>query len=174
VCAQRRRAGVVASAQMFETWVRAGDQDPIWLIVDALDGVYHESRPAMRHVDQPLNGDPLKGGELNAALTSAIVGIHTNHLGRGPSSASTFHNENVVAVLMRDVMTQVEKTLSRSGNGQAVSNMRHLYQQTMADEFKAAVERLTGRKVVAFISGNHVDPDIAVELFILDGAPGGD
>jgi uncharacterized protein YbcI len=116
----------------------------------------------------------LRGGELNAALTSAIVGIHTNHLGRGPSSALTFHNENVVAVLMRDVMTQVEKTLSRSGSGQAVSDMRHLYQQTMADEFKAAVERLTGRQVVAFISGNHIDPDIAVELFVLDGAPGGD
>jgi uncharacterized protein YbcI len=63
----------------------------------------------------------LRGGELNAALTSAIVGIHMSHLGRGPSSASTFHNENVVAVLMRDVMTQVEKTLSRAGNGQAVS-----------------------------------------------------
>jgi uncharacterized protein YbcI len=116
----------------------------------------------------------LRGGELNAALTSAIVGIHTNHLGRGPSSASSFHNENVVAVLMRDVMTQVEKTLSRSGSGQAVSNMRHLYQQTMAEEFKEAVERLTGRKLVAFISGNHTDPDIAVELFILDGVPGAD
>jgi uncharacterized protein YbcI len=116
----------------------------------------------------------LRGGELNAALTSPIVGIHTNHLGRGPSSASSFHNENVVAVLMRDVMTQVEKTLSRSGSGQAVSNMRHLYQKTMAEEFKEAVERLTGRKVVAFISGNHTDPDIAVELFILDGVPGAD
>jgi uncharacterized protein YbcI len=127
----------------------------------------------MSHLDLPLNDAPLKGGELNAALTSAIVGIHTNHLGRGPSSASTVHNENVVLVMMRDVMTQVEKALSRSGNGHAVSNMRHLYQQTMAEDFKAAVERLTGRKVVAFISGNHVDPDIAVELFILDGAPGG-
>jgi uncharacterized protein YbcI len=125
----------------------------------------------MQHVHQPLSDAPLKGGALNAAVTSAIVGIHTNHLGRGPSSASTFHNENVVAVLMRDVMTQVEKALSRSGNGHAVSNMRQLYQQTMADDFKAAIERLTGRKVVAFISGNHVDPDIAVELFILDGAP---
>jgi uncharacterized protein YbcI len=126
----------------------------------------------MRDLDRPVNDAPLKGGELNAAVTSAIVGIHTNHLGRGPSSASTFHNDNVVAVLMRDVMTQVEKTLARSGNDHAVSNMRHLYQQTMADDFKAAVERLTGRSVVAFISGNHVDPDIAVELFILDGAPG--
>jgi uncharacterized protein YbcI len=113
----------------------------------------------------------MKGGELNAALTSAIVGIHTSHLGRGPSSASAFHNDNVVTILMREVLTQVERTLSRSGNGHAVSSMRHLYQQTMEEDFKEAVERLTGRKVVAFISGNHVDPDIAVELFILDGAP---
>jgi uncharacterized protein YbcI len=128
----------------------------------------------MRNADLPANGSLMNGGELNAALTSAIVGIHTSHLGRGPSSASTFHSENIVAVLMRDVMSQVERTLSRSGNGKAVSSMRQLYQQTMANDFKAAVEQLTGRKVVAFISGNHVDPDIAVELFILDAAPGGD
>ena len=38
----------------------------------------------------------------------------------------------------------------------------------MEADFREAVERLTGRKVFAFISGNHVDPDIAVELFILD------
>jgi uncharacterized protein YbcI len=111
---------------------------------------------------------PLKGGELNAALTSAIVGIHTKNLGRGPSSASTFHHDNVVAVLMRDVMTQVEKTIALSGNAHAVSGMRQLFQETMKLEFTEAVERLTGRQVVAFISGNHVDPDIAVELFVLD------
>jgi hypothetical protein len=42
----------------------------------------------------------------------------------------------------------------------------------MAADFREAVERITGRKVLAFISGNHVDPDIAAELFILDGPPG--
>jgi uncharacterized protein YbcI len=114
----------------------------------------------------------MKGGELNAALTSAIVGIHTKHLGRGPSSASSFHNDNLVIVLMRDVMTQVEKTIALAGNGPVVSSMRHLFQETMKEDFTEAVERLTGRRVVAFISGNHVDPDIAVELFILDGTPG--
>jgi hypothetical protein len=31
----------------------------------------------------------LKGGELNAALTSALVGIQTRYLGRGPKTAST-------------------------------------------------------------------------------------
>lgn len=38
----------------------------------------------------------------------------------------------------------------------------------MEGEFREAVERLTGRKVLAFISGNHVEPDITAELFILD------
>jgi uncharacterized protein YbcI len=116
----------------------------------------------------------MKSGELNAALTSAVVGIHTKHLGRGPSSASTFHNENVVTVLMRDVMTQVEKNVALEGNAPAVTSMRQLFQEAMRAEFTEAVERLTGRTVVAFISGNHVDPDIAVEMFILDGPPSTD
>jgi hypothetical protein len=51
----------------------------------------------------------------------------------------------------------------------AVTAMRHVFQRTMEDDFRAAVERLTGHTVVAaFISGNHVEPDIPAEMFILD------
>ena len=114
----------------------------------------------------------LRGGELNAAVTSALVGIHTAHLGRGPRTASTFHYSNVVVTIMHDVMTPAEKTLAATGNGPAVTAMRHLFQNTMQGEFNAAVERLTGRGVVAFISGNHMDPDMAAELFVMDGALG--
>jgi uncharacterized protein YbcI len=112
----------------------------------------------------------LKGGELNAALGSAVVGIYRTHLGRGPSSASAFHNDDVVTVIMREVMTLAERTLAQSGSAPVVMNMRRLIQETMEDDFRVAVERLTGRKVVAFMNGNHVDPDIAVEVFVLDGA----
>src|ERR1700736_4393406 len=110
----------------------------------------------------------LRGGELNLALGSAVVGIYRVHLGRGPSSASTFHNDDVVMVVMRGVMSHAEKTLAHSGSGEDVTNMRQLFQQTMEADFRTAVERLTGRTVIAFISGNHVDPDIAVETFVLD------
>ena len=79
----------------------------------------------------PTDTPYLKGGELNAALASAIVGIHTNHLGRGPTSSSAFHHDDVVAVIMRDVMTAVEKTLCRTGKADAVKDMRRLYQQSM-------------------------------------------
>jgi uncharacterized protein YbcI len=111
----------------------------------------------------------LRGGKLNAAVGSAVVGIYRVHLGRGPNSASTFHNDDVVTVIVRGVMTHAEKTLARSGSGHDVTNMRELFQQTMEADFRTAVERLTGRTVIAFISGNHVDPDIAVETFVLDG-----
>jgi uncharacterized protein YbcI len=113
---------------------------------------------------------PLNGGELNSAVTSALVGIHTHHLGRGPKTASTFHHGNVLVTFMNDVLTRAEKSLAESGRQEMVATIRHLYQETMESDFRAAIERLTGRKVVAFISGNHVDPDTAVELFILDAA----
>jgi uncharacterized protein YbcI len=76
----------------------------------------------------------------------------------------------VVVTLMQDVMTPAERTLARTGNAPAVTNMRHLFQETMPAEFSTVVERMTGRSVVAFISGNHIDPDMAAEVFVLDGA----
>ena len=118
----------------------------------------------------PTDTVHLRGGELNAALASAVVGIYRMHLGRGPSSACTFHSDDVVTVVMREVMTNAEKTLAQSGSWREVTHMRRLFQQTMEMDFREAVERLTDRKVVAFISGNHMDPDIAVETFILDGS----
>jgi uncharacterized protein YbcI len=108
------------------------------------------------------------GGELNAAITSALVGIHTKFLGRGPRSASTFHYGHVVVTLMHEVLTPAEKSLVQASQSGAVDHIRHLFQETMEADFREAVERFTGRKVLAFISGNHLDPDVAAELFILD------
>ena len=110
----------------------------------------------------------LRGGELNAAVTSALVGVHNQYLGRGPRTASTFHHGNVIVTLMYDVLTPAERSLARHEQTDAVSQIRHLFQQTMEADFRAAVERLTGRKVVAFVSGNQLDPDVGAELFILD------
>jgi uncharacterized protein YbcI len=67
-------------------------------------------------------------------------------------------------------MSHAEKTLAQSGSGLDVTNMRRLFQGAMETDLRDAVERLTDRKVVAFISGNHVEPDVAVETFILDSS----
>ena len=120
-------------------------------------------------VGKPGGGSkPLEGGELNQMITSALVGIHNKYLGRGPRSASTFYHDNVVVTLMHGVLTHAEKTLSKTNQGETVNQIRHLFQQTMHADFHEAIERLTGRRVVAFISGNNLDPDVAAEVFILD------
>jgi uncharacterized protein YbcI len=110
----------------------------------------------------------LRGGELNAAVTSALVGIHTQHLGRGPTTASTFHYRNVLVTLMHDVLTHAERALSRGDHVDSVRHIRQLFQRAMEPDFRDAVERLTGRRVIAFVSGNQLDPDVAAELFVLD------
>jgi uncharacterized protein YbcI len=74
----------------------------------------------------------------------------------------------VLVTLLHDVLTPAEKTLTRTNQANAVDHIRHLFQETMEADFRQAVERLTGRKVLAFISGNHLEPDITAELFILD------
>ena len=108
------------------------------------------------------------GGDLNAAITSALVGIQTRYVGRGPQSASTFHKNNVIVTLLHDGLTQAERSLAANDQEDAVTHTRHLLQETMEADFVQAVERLTGRHVSAFISGASIIPDIAAELFILD------
>jgi uncharacterized protein YbcI len=48
--------------------------------------------------------------------------------------------------------------------------MREEFQQVMAERYKNTIEEPTGRKVVAFLSQAHVEPDITVEMFFVDGA----
>jgi uncharacterized protein YbcI len=112
--------------------------------------------------------DPLHGGELNAAVTSALVGVHNEYLGRGPTTAWTFYKDHILVTMMHEVMTPAERTLARGSRADSVIQMRHFYQEAMQADYIEAVERLTGKQVTAFISGNHLDPDVAAELFVLD------
>jgi uncharacterized protein YbcI len=115
-----------------------------------------------------MNSDGLSGGELNAALTDELVGIQSEYLGRGPATASTFYHGNAIITLMHNALTKAETLLAQKGRASEVSEVRGLFRQQMEADFRAAVERLTGRKVLALISGHHLEPDIAATIFILD------
>ena len=112
--------------------------------------------------------EQLTGGRLNAALADAVVQIHNQYVGRGPSKGQASFRGNVIVVVMEDALTKAERSLVDAGRGEHVLSMRQEFQRTMEDDLIAAVERLTGCKVVAFMSDNHVDPDMAGELFVLD------
>jgi uncharacterized protein YbcI len=110
---------------------------------------------------------PLNGGELNAAITRELVRIHTAAIGRGPRKSYSFHNGDTLITVMLEVLTRAEQTLVSYDEGDAVLAMRRLSQRAMAEEMKAVVARLTGRTVLAFMSDNHLDPDMAVQVFVL-------
>lgn len=111
---------------------------------------------------------PLSGGELNAAVTREVIRVQNESHGRGPKKAFTFHNGNVLVTILEEVLTPAERKLAGNGESDAVLRMRSLYQRNMAAELKRGIEAITGCEVVAVMSDNHLDPDIAVETFILD------
>jgi uncharacterized protein YbcI len=112
--------------------------------------------------------ETLKGGALNAAISNAVVGILRENVGKGPRQARTIHSDRVVLCVLEDNMTRAEQSLATHGKSDHVLGIRHAFQETMQEELTGAVEALTGRKVIAFMSTNHVDPDLAAEVFVLD------
>jgi uncharacterized protein YbcI len=114
------------------------------------------------------NQGPAAGGRLLTELSNAMVALHREHFGRGPGAAKSAVVDDMVICTLTDVYTAVEKTLIRSGNLERVRETRQLHQLALADEFKSRVEAITGRRVAAFVSSVHFDPDIAIELFILE------
>jgi uncharacterized protein YbcI len=71
-------------------------------------------------------------------------------------------------VTLRDSLTKAERTLADHGQELEVLAMRRAFQNTMRDELIASVERLTGRTVEAFLSDNLHNPDVAVEIFLME------
>jgi uncharacterized protein YbcI len=107
-------------------------------------------------------------GSLNAAIVRGVVRLHSRFVGRGPTKAQAFFRGNVIVVIMQDTMTTEDASLVASGQQDTVLRVRAQLQRTMQAALVAEVEALTGCEVVAFMSDNHIDPDIEAELFILD------
>ena len=114
--------------------------------------------------------EPLAGGQLLAEISTTVVGILRDHYGRGPMKAKTYALDDIIVCVMRGSgFTPLEQTIMDSGEPDRVVEMREDFQRVMADGYKRAIEDLTGRKVVAFLSQAHVEPDITMEIFFIDG-----
>jgi len=112
----------------------------------------------------------LAGGQLLTAISNGIVALLHEHYGRGPMRAKTYVLDDIVVVVMRGCgYTALEKTIMDSGHPDRVVAMRHDFQTVMTKQFTDTIERLTGRTVLAFLSQAHVDPDITIEIFFIDG-----
>lgn len=103
-----------------------------------------------------------------AHISTGLVQLHSRYYGKGPTRAKSHIVDDTVICILQGGFTTVERTLLDTGEVEPVYQMRRRFQQAMEDEFRRIVEETTGRKVIAYMSSIHVDPDLAVEVFVLE------
>jgi uncharacterized protein YbcI len=103
-----------------------------------------------------------------------MVVLFKESTGRGPTRAHTYVEDGLVVTVLYDTMTKAERTLKEEHREDAVRNLRRIFQGTFRENAIEIVERLTGRKVLAFLSDHAVEPDYAIEAFVLEPGLGED
>jgi uncharacterized protein YbcI len=112
-------------------------------------------------------------GSVAADVSRGAVQLLRDCTGRGPTKARTVISKDTVAIVLGDTLTKGDRSLVAMGERQHVLHTRHILQQLMRDDWVELVERLSGRTVEAFFSDDHIDPDYAVEFFLLRPLPDG-
>ena len=107
-------------------------------------------------------------GETLAKISTGLVQLHSRYYGKRPTKAKTHMLDDTVITILRGGFTTVERTLIDQGNVDAVYAMRRSFQMAMEQHFTTVVEEATGRTVIAYMSQINQDPDLAVEIFVLE------
>jgi len=114
---------------------------------------------------------PSAQSQLTRAISDAMVTLYAAFYGHRRTTATTYINDSIVVCVLEHILTDREDDLIERGSSGEVIDGRVAFQTRSEDEFTTAVERLTNRKVVAFMSANQTTPGVACELFFLDAAP---
>jgi len=120
----------------------------------------------MEHTHSPESETQV--GEQLAEVTNGIVKLFRDYYGRGPTKAKSYIlDDRILVTVLEDTMTRVEKTLADSGHGDKVREVRLVFQEAMAHEFKQCVRDALGREVLGYHSQLTLEPDLGFEFFVL-------
>ena len=108
--------------------------------------------------------------ETGRDISREIVGLFKKYVGRGPTYARTYVHEDLVVTILHDTMTRGEQTLKEEDQEEKLRELRKIFQGAFREEAVSAIERATGKRVVAFLSDHAVEPDWSAEVFVLERA----
>jgi uncharacterized protein YbcI len=106
------------------------------------------------------------------AISNAITKLQHDYYGRGPESVRTVVGYDHIICFLENTFMPVERTLIDAGETTAVRETRLAFQRAMEPRFVENVEEISGRKVRAFLSTVRLNPDISVEVFVLERGDG--
>jgi uncharacterized protein YbcI len=106
-------------------------------------------------------------------ISNEMVRIYKEQFGRGPTKVRTnYAGPDTLVCLLEHTFTPAERNLQAMGEHQRLRDIRMLFQYAETSRFTEPIERITGRRVRAFISGIDTNSDIASEMFVLDPLTG--
>jgi uncharacterized protein YbcI len=110
-------------------------------------------------------------GPLLATISNTIVGLYKQYYGKGPTKARSYYLDDIIVCVLRGGLTRAEITLARSGRIDAVLRQRQEFRAAVHDKFVEAIQEVVGRPVTAFMSATNADPDVNIEIFMLERDP---
>jgi uncharacterized protein YbcI len=102
------------------------------------------------------------------AISRELTTLMNDYLGREPMRARTYFSDDLIICVFEDGLTKVERNLAALGREDAVRGIRHLFQGALRDQAIAAVERVTSRRVISFMSDHDVGRDLGAQIFVLE------
>ena len=119
------------------------------------------------HTDTQKQEQP--GGWLLQDVSNAMVALHKEQFGRGPTRVqSHFAGADALLCVMDDALLPAEHTMVAMGEQQRVRESRMFFQVATAAQFIQTVESITGRTVRAFASATDPDQGVVMENFIFE------
>jgi uncharacterized protein YbcI len=106
--------------------------------------------------------------DVSQRISAEIAAIHRESYGEAVEAIETHILENAVVCVLDITLLPPERTLLEHGRGEdSIRQVRKEFQESIGPTFSAAVEHMTGRRVVAFVSETHIDPPFSIEFFRL-------
>jgi uncharacterized protein YbcI len=122
--------------------------------------------------EAPVDGEGAPAQGEAAQISNEMVRLYKNLFGRGPTRARTsYAGPDTILVTLENSLTPAEQTLAEMGEHQRLRDVRMFFQHARAADFREVIERITGRRVRAFVSGMDTKEDVSAELFYLEPRP---
>lgn len=110
--------------------------------------------------------------QVEQQLSEELLRLHCESYGKGATESHVYIHDDLVVCMLDDLeLLPNEEFLLDSGMGDGVIEVRGRYQQAIETTFRAAVERITGRRVTSFASVTKLEPNYVVEIFRLGEPP---
>jgi uncharacterized protein YbcI len=102
-------------------------------------------------------------------VSNALVGLHKEQFGRGPTTARTsYAGPDAMLCVLEDALLPAERAMVEMGEAQRVRESRLFMQVATSPRFVEIVEGIVERKVRSFASASDPENGVVMEIFVFE------